>query len=158
MKKLLASILITLLIVPVAFALEPQVLPSKGLDDIVRETHNYRSPSGEEGYIEWEWRMNGKKLENKATHFGAEERIVPTIWTEVPDELQMEKQETGSAEELIEEVIETLKLDKDTGLPVEKDGETVKKKTVKQVTVTVPVYSDVEVTTKHPYKDRFFTV
>ena len=122
-----------------------QKLPKKDPDEIVRETHVYSGPLGD-GYIEYEYRMVGDAIERKANHVGPENRVFPSGWNEVGDLDTTEVQQTGTVEEDIDEVIET----------IEPGGE-IKKK-VKRVRVEVPVYGEVLVTRKHPYKNKFYGV
>ena len=129
-----------------------QKLPEKGQDNIVRETHVYKTPQGQEGYIEYEYRMVGNKLQYRGNHVGTEARNIPTTWTEIPDQVEIQRQQTGVEDKEVDEVLEIID-------PTDTEPDPLKKKKVKIIerkTVQVPVYSDVEVTVKHPYKDRFF--
>lgn len=117
----------------------------KEQDNIVRETHVYSGPLGE-GYIDYEYRAVGEKLEVRASHVGPETRVVPLSWTEIEDRTEIVKQETSKESKQIDEVIEVI----DATDPKKKE------KKIERKTVEVPVYSDVEVVREHPYKKEFF--
>ena len=132
--------------------MEKQILPHKDEDGIVRQRDVYQGPKGD-GYIDYEYRYTEGKLEYKGVHVGPESRSVPKDWTEIADYVTTERQQTGVKEEQIDEVV-TIVDEDDPGSPTASNTT----QTVERKTVQVPVYSDVEVTRKHPYKERFYNV
>lgn len=120
-----------------------QQLPVK-VGDTVFERHVYRSPQGD-GQIDFEYRVVGGELEMKQTHVGAENRPSHDFQV-IPDVVRTERQQTGTTPELADVVkyVET------------PPGSGNFQRVIVQETINVPVYGDVQVTDKHPYKARFF--
>ena len=131
--------------------MEEQKLPYKD-GDIVKERHVYKGPKGE-GYIDYEYRMNAGELEYKGTHVGPEARVVPKDWTQLPDRVETQSQVTGQEDKVVDEVLTIIDPDDPGEAPLYNY-----KKIVERKTVQVPVYSDVEVTIKHPIKEDFDTI
>lgn len=119
-----------------------QKLPKKDPDGIVRETHVYSGPQGD-GFIVYEYRMNGADIEVKAEHTGPEARNLPVNWTTIPDTQITETVQASTKKETVDEVIEV----------IEVDG---KREAVVRKEVDVPVYEERVKVLKHPHKDKFF--
>ena len=121
-----------------------QIMPNK-VADIVSERNVYTGPLGD-GYTDVQYRMVGDDIECKKTHVGPEARTTHD-WTVVADKNETESQQTSTRSETMDvvKIVET----------VADSGEFDKRITVEE-TYNQPVYTDVAVVTKHPYKARFF--
>lgn len=119
-----------------------QKLAKKDPDGIVRETHVYSGPQGD-GFIVYEYRMNGTEMEVKAEHTGPEARELPVNWTAIPDVQTTEKFEARKKKETIDEVIEVIDVEGNRKAVVRKE-------------VDVPVYEERIKLLKHPHKEKFF--
>lgn len=119
-----------------------QKLAKKDPDGIVRETHVYSGPQGD-GFIVYEYRMNGTEIEVKAEHTGPEARNLPVNWTAIPDTQTTEKFKARIKKETVNEVVEVV------------EGEAVRKAVVRKE-VDVPVYEERVKILKHPHKQKFF--
>lgn len=125
--------------------MEQQILDHK-VGDVVLERHVYLGPQGH-GYIDFEYRMNGQDIEKKVTHVGVENRPSHDFQV-VPDETRTERQITGTTQETMDVV-------KEVETPV---GSGQYQRIIVQEQHSLPVYSDVQVTYKHPYKAKHFGV
>lgn len=114
------------------------------IGSIVYETYIYRSPRGD-GELQYEYRKSGTDMERKLTHVGPEP-IASYDWQVVTDQTVTEKQQTGTTNETLDVVkyVETA------------PGSGILQRIVVQEQHSVPVYSNVQVVVKHPYKALYF--
>lgn len=120
--------------------------PDDKVGNHVFERHTYSGPLGD-GYIDYDYKINGAdKLMVKADHFGPEARESHG-YKEIPDVIEIEKQQSGTVPVLMD-VVKMVETTPGSGI--------FDKRIIVQETYDQPVYSDVQVVRKHPYKAKHF--
>jgi len=118
--------------------------PPQKIGAIVFERRVYSGPLGD-GFTDFEFRAVGPNLEMKRNHVGPEVRPSHDFQV-VPDFSMLERQITGTVTENLD-VVKFVEAPPGSGNFV---------RTVVQETHQVPVFADVAVVIKHPYKGQFF--
>jgi len=121
--------------------------PDDKVGNIVFERHVYSGPQGD-GFIDFEYKKIGLDMLKKVTHVGPEAR--PSHDYEVvADENFTERQQTGTTPVLVD-VVTYVESTPGSGI--------FDQRIITQETHNQPVYSDVAVVRKHPYKAKHFAL